>query len=519
MFNLLKSKRTLLVGSIILAVIAIGILTRLGSSGAKDENTKSNLARVTLLPVDDLTSNSGNASANGTVESLEQVELRSQFGGPVVRINTALGRRVSRGQILVSLQNADLYAQAAQAAAGLKAQEARLAEMRKGLRTEELDLLETAVTAARDGYENTKRQQDVLVQNAYRAMLSTGLAAFANPGNTGGAVVTITGAYNGTVEGEYRIKIYDSGIGLQFQYSGLETGDGLVSTNPQPLGNRGLYIQFSTKVIPLQDGWSVQIPNTQSVYYVSNYSMYQTALAGRESAVSGAKNALAAAEAQLALRRAGATNEQLLAQEAAVESARASVQLVSAQIEKTVARAPISGTVASLPVKFGELVSPGQVMAMIVNATGVKVKAYFSSSDLPRLKPGSAAIIDEKIPGSILAVSPSIDPVNKTIEVAIAINNNKTTPLISGQSVHVVVPGNGAQQSQTYVVPVQAIRITQDGSSVFVVNAESQLEERSVTVGVTLGEMVEVTKGLEPGMKIVGTVYELSPGQKVEVQE
>ncbi len=519
MFNFLKSKRALLVGSIILAVIAIGVLTRRNASDGGNGEIATRLPRVNILKVDDYQSTSGNLSANGTVESLEQVELRSQFGGPVARITTALGRRVGRGQILVSLQNSDLYAQAAQAAAGLKAQEARLAEMRKGLRSEELDVLETAVRSARDGYENTKRQQDVLVENAFRSLLSTGLAAFPNPGNTGGVSVTITGAYVSAEEGEYRISVYQSGVGLRYQYSGLEFGDGLVSTNPQPLGTRGLFLQFSNTVIPSQDGWRVPIPNTQSAYYVANYSLYQTALATRDFAVDGARNALQAAEAQLALRRAGATNEQLLAQEAAVESARAAVQLVNAQIEKTIIRSPISGVVASLPVRYGELISPGQLVASIINTSGVKIKAFFSILDLPGLKVGSPVVIDNAISGSILAVAPSLDPVSKSVEVSVSVDSGAKVNLVSGQNVSVAVPGKAEGNAQVYVIPVQAVRINELGTSVFVVNTDSVIEERFVKIGSTLGEMVEVVEGLEPAMKIVETVYELSPGQKVEVQE
>lgn len=518
-FSYLKHHRFLMGGLVAVVVIATAIVSRLGG-GVKNDNSGDALPRVVLAEAKSYLKDRGTISSNGTVESLEQAELRSQASGPVTKIYAQIGQKVSAGQALVSLQNSDIAAQLAQAQATLKAQEARLDELKSGARTEQVKLIETKVASLKQALEDTKKQQDVLVGNALSTLLNTGLAAIPDSGNSGGGNPVITGLYNGTEYGSYKITLYAAGDGLRFQISGLENSGGTVSTTPIPMGSKGLFIQFPSSSMPTNNSWTVSLPNTQSSSYSQVSNAYNSAVEARNSAINGASSALSAAQRELELTLAGASSQQIQAQEAAVEQAQANVRAISAQLDKTIIRSPINGTVSVLAVKYGELVSPGALVASVVNKGGLQVKSYISDYDMPYVSEGAEATINDAIKGKVARVSPSVDPRTKNVEINVAVSDPDSSGLVVGQnaSVKISAKENSGSEGPVFLLPLQAVRITSGNASVFTVNQDSILEEKSVKLGNVSGEKVEIIGGLSADMKLVTTVYELKAGEKVSVE-
>jgi len=69
-----------------------------------------------------------------------------KVGGKVAQANVSVGDRVVAGQVLVSLSTGDTLAQLAQAQASVLVEEALLAELVRGSRTEEVKVQEVKVT-------------------------------------------------------------------------------------------------------------------------------------------------------------------------------------------------------------------------------------------------------------------------------------------------------------------------------------------------------------------------------------
>ena len=71
-------------------------------------------------------------------------------------------------------------------------------------------------------------------------------------------------------------------------------------------------------------------------------------------------------------------------------------------------------------------------------------------------------------------------------------------------------------RSDALAVPVQAIERRDTKPTVFIVNAQGQIEQRAVVTGLETPEMVEITSGLEPGdMVVVGNRGGLKAGKSV----
>jgi len=508
-------------GGLVLIVLIAGATAIISNAlkGNSSDNSENSLSKVVLLDMKDYQKNQVFVSSNGTIESLQQAELRSQVMAPVSSIKVSIGDKVQAGQILVTLQNTDLNAQLSQAKASLKAQQARLEEMKNGTRTEELNLAQIRVDTAKQSLEDTKNQQNLLVRNAYQTLLNSSLEAL--PERSYGVTATITGTYNGQTEGEYDITIFPTSSGYYFNVNGLSSGSGLASTNPTPLGNEGLYISFSGTNLTGTEKWTIKIPNTKAANYLTNYNNYQNALTGKETAINAATNALNSAQSSLTLALAGATVEQIKSQEAVVEQAQATIENISAQIDKTIIRSPISGTVSSLSAKYGELITAGQAIASIVNESGLQVKAYVSDKDLPLIEKGAEVIIEGNIKGKVNRLSPSVDSKTKTAEVNVLVSEPETSNLIVGQNVTIKIAAKNKETTGAtiYLLPLQSVKITDASAYVYQVNNDSILEEKQVTLGEIEGEFIEVKSGIDPEMKIVSTVYELRNGQKVIIEQ
>ncbi len=509
------------IGALIIAVLglaAVGVRV-IGRKAAVAETKPE--TKVTLIAASDYLKDRSEIRANGVVESLQQAELRSQAAGPVMKIYASIGQKVAEGQALVSLQQTDIAAVLTQAQALLKSQQARLDEMMKGARSEQVQIAESALAAAKQGLTDTKNTQDALVKSAYANLLNNGLAIVSNSNNVSHARITLSGSYALSTQGVYVITM-QGGDKSPFSVSGIETATGWVTRGTGvAVGTGGLYITVSTDGdINPGDSWTVTIPNTQSPMYSAAKNAYDTALKARDAAVNGATSALAAAQNQYDLVMAGATSDQIKAQQAAVEQAAANVASATAQFEKTVIRSPINGIVASLPVKYGELVSPGTLVASVVSKNALQVKTYLSDYDIQYVKEGAEVLINDSVKGKVSHISPSVDPMTKTVEALVVVNNAQTSQLVVGQNAALkIAVVRDSSKSLVYLLPLQAVKIANAGASIFTVSPDSTLEEHTVQLGNTSGEYVEVTQGIAPDMKLVSAVYELHAGQTVTAEQ
>lgn len=517
-FKYLAHHKVVMGAIIAIVVLITAVVSRLGGPKADTAETTQE-TRIGVIALKDYQQDLGFVSASGSVEALDQAEIRSQVSAPVSRVNVSVGTQVGAGQVLITADNRDIAAQLAQAQAGLKSQEARLDELRKGLRNEELALAQSQLNQAKQALEDTKQQSDLAIKNAQLNLFNSGLQAIPNPTNVTKPTVTITGTYTGTQMGSYIIRTYNSGGGARFFASGLENADGpIVTTAPEKLGKLGLFIQFSTTSVVTDDFWTVSVPNTSSPTYTMNKSAYDSALQNRTNAINAAQSALDAAQKGYDLKIAGASDEQIRIQQAAVDQARASVQAASAQYDKTIIRSPISGTVSAITVKYGELLSPGVSVATVVSQGGLQVKTYVSESDRQLLADDAEADLGNGVVGKVVRMSPSVDQATKGVEVQIAVIDPSKSGLTVGQNAQVKIKTKtGGANTVGFRLPIQAVNISQNGAAVFLVK-DGVLEEHKVEIGAVAGEQVEIRSGLTSDMTIASTVYELKNGQKVVVQ-
>jgi HlyD family secretion protein len=447
--------------------------------------------------------------ATGQVVSETDLSLSFKVSGVVAQVNVKEGQKVNRGQVLANLEQKDQIASLTQARGSLAQAQANFQKVLDGASNEDVAVSQVALDNAKTTLEETKRQQEVLVKNAFSALMNIGLAAEANPGNTGGVTATISGTYNSTAQGEYRISIYTSG-GLKFSYNGLESGVGDVTTAPQPLGTRGLFIHFSSSQVPVNSAWTVSVPNVKSTSYVTYYNAYQAALETQKTTIAAAENAVTTAQAALDLKKAKARPADLSAAEAQILSAQGQVLAAQAALENTIVRAPANGTITLVDIKPGELAVAQKAVIVLQDVGNLHVEANVSEANIALIKEDQVIDItfdslgsDRIFKGKVQTVNPASTVVSGVVNYKVVASLDKVEEIKPGMTANLTV----LVGEKTGVLAVPQRAVIQDGKKIVRVIVDPKkktFREVEVETGMEAdGGLVQIISGLAEGEEVV----------------
>ncbi len=245
--------------------------------------------------------------------------------------------------------------------------------------------------------------------------------------------------------------------------------------------------------------------------------------AARAGAVAGLKSADAAlARARRLLAKGIAAQREVEEAEARRAAAAAELRAIDArrsgavrQAGRAQVKAPIDGVVVRLFRHAGELVdgTPATPLAEIADPSHLELRADVAAADLVRVVEGTAvtirldAVPGEELAGSVLFVSPAVDPATSLGVVRAAIQSPPATAvhLALGLAGEIRLPVAG--RPGAVLVPSVAVRRSPEGAEEVVVCDEkgegTVAAVRPVTVGGHAGEVVEIASGLKAGELVV----------------
>jgi len=217
------------------------------------------------------------------------------------------------------------------------------------------------------------------------------------------------------------------------------------------------------------------------------------------------------------------------AAQASVASDEASVRAARLSLGYASITAPIAGRTGRLLVHEGDYVKPQSSDALVtVNQTKPVRVAFTVPVDRvptvqrykgknPRVQvsiPGEEE--DQTIEGALVFTDNAVDPASGTLMLKGEFPN-KDGRLVAGQFVEVrLVLYN---QHDALVVPSPAVTGGQQGTFVYVLNADSTVAPRPITVERAEDEFTIVSKGLKAGVTVITDgQLRLSPGAKVMVK-
>lgn len=203
-----------------------------------------------------------------------------------------------------------------------------------------------------------------------------------------------------------------------------------------------------------------------------------------------------------------------------LRQAEISYEQAMSGLNNTVVKAPMSGIIASLNVKEGQIVANGQVAATIVDTDKVYVQINIVENMINKLQVGQEAEIhisaasDDHIASTISYIAPTADPRNQLYPVKIYIDNldNKIRP---GMNSEVIL--NIDKVDAAIVIRGNAV-LDKDGEQTVYVVEDDLAVAKVVTVGLDTGDYVEIKEGIKEGDRVIveGQHY-VEDGGKVKV--
>ncbi|MBV9138530.1 MAG: efflux RND transporter periplasmic adaptor subunit, partial [Hyphomicrobiales bacterium] len=191
-------------------------------------------------------------------------------------------------------------------------------------------------------------------------------------------------------------------------------------------------------------------------------------------------------------------------------------------------RAPFSGRLGRNQASVGALVSPGgSALNTLVQLSPIYVTFTPSETDLAEIaqaKGTGKVKVDVSVGGNdqphhsgeLTFLDNSVDRSTGTI-IARATIANRDRSILPGQYVHVRISLH--EIPDALIVPQAAIGSSQLGKYVYIVNPESKVEQRLVSLGPTDGEAVVIASGLAEGDSVItGNLQKIGPGAPVKAQ-
>ncbi|HEX2918726.1 MAG TPA: efflux RND transporter periplasmic adaptor subunit [Edaphobacter sp.] len=252
----------------------------------------------------------------------------------------------------------------------------------------------------------------------------------------------------------------------------------------------------------------------------------QGAIAGRDydTAVAAVAQAQAAYDAAsnhlLSLKRVSREATLHLAQ-GQLASAKGKYEAAEAQVAYSEIRSPISGVVTDRPLFPGETAAAGSTLMTVMDTSALLAKVHLSQTVTQRLSLGDEAKVmvpglDDPVPAKVVLISPALDPGSTTVEVWLRVDN-KEGRFKAGTPVRVSITGRTIPKAVK--VPLSSILTAEDGSkSVMVVNSGNTAHRVVVQTGITDGDDVQITEGLNGRESVITSgAYGLDDGTKVTI--
>lgn len=512
------------------AIIAVVIL-RGGTTGVVPEEAR--IPQVTVNSVAVLSSETEPLVLLGEVRSVSQAELRAQKSGEVTQVYVRPGQFVKAGAILAEISNQGERAAVLSAQGMVAAAKAQLQKITTGARSEDR-LSSTAQTeAARITLQSSKDSARSAYSQAYTFAQD---AIYAQTDDFFSDIYTVNPSFR------IRTASFDESNALEaerlligkkleaWKQKTLSTiPDGEIETRlTEAQKDLEIIKEYLTKISayiseqPIEGDTTNAVKASQEAVILGARSSIDNA----RGVINGARSGLAAAQSGSTVASlsestivTGARSEDVAAVQAGVTQAQGALAGAYAQLENTIIRTPISGTVSTLNVDRGDFLNSFDVVAVVANEGALEIEVFVSDSARERVVVGAPVLIAGKYKGTVTSVSPGLDPVTKKSRVTVGITDDAV--LSNGSYVEVALTGDEKEittaSSTQLFVPISAIKVLPKGLAVFSVSEEGTLVAHPITEGTIVGSKMLVPEGLTTDMLIVTDVRGLSEGDKVEI--
>lgn len=438
--------------------------------------------------------------AAGKVKPSQSVELGFDKSGRIASVNFAVGDSVSKGSVIASLESGGENADLAKAKAVLEEEIIKLRELK---------------STAPISYSDAQKNLDASIHEGFAAaddaVRNKADQFFTNKTSNPIFKVTFTDGnyvHYFDIPTEISLSVSNERKEIEKILNDWQASLDLInSSNAVSIADKS--ISDLKKILSFLDKVAGAINTfTPAEYsYLTTVNTYKTTAAGARNQVSSAISDLVAAKDKYnsaPLVGEMGEFENVLAQEAKVAQARASVSAIIASLNKSSIIAPFSGIITRLDAKEGEAVLSGTKLVALSSKDKMYIEANISEINIGKVAEGNPASITlDAFPGEVFLGRVSyIEPGEVIVDGVV--NYKVRVELLGGaekfkSGLTADIKIETSRKSGVVSLPSYAIK--KEGSGVFVEKVSNGVVNRvPVTLGLSGNNgMVEVITGILPG--------------------
>ncbi len=445
-------------------------------------------------------------SVTGKVKPAQSVELGFDRSGRISGVFAQVGERVFPGKTLVTLYNADLVAQLREAEANLKAEEAKLEELKRGTRPEDLAVQEAKLAEAENDLADKLASGYTAADDAIRSKIDV---FFSNPRSENPQLSFNSPQYEIELESE-RAALERALVSWADKLARSDFPVELSAAVPEAEKNLRAVREFlDTAALAVNNLTGTSLSQTTIDTYQSNVSSARTSVNTAINNLSGAKADWLIAASELAVKRAGSSAEEIMGEEAKVQKAEASVGNIKAQISKTIITSPLSGVLSRMDAKVGEIASASDAVAAVISDAKFQIEANLPEADISKVKINDFARLTLDAYGSNVRFEArvvALDPAETIVEGVVTYKATfeflaEDSRIRPGMTANLDILT--ARRENVLTLPSRAVRTKDSVKFVLRQRTDGSLEEVEVKLGLLGSDgRMEIVSGLEAGDKV-----------------
>jgi HlyD family secretion protein len=479
-------------------------------------------------------------NVSGTTEPVHQATAEFQVAGTVSSVDVSMGQKVSAGQTLASLDTTSLAEAVSSAQLSVSAAEAALTENEAGesagsssagstgdtaSATLTADVTSTTGggtpttgtsgatggTTAQSSVLTADQQAVVAAQKAEDADAATAAAAFAQAEaacSSAGGGTTTTSSTPSTTTTTAPSDPSGSSTACTDALSRSLTAQQQVTTDQKAVASAESTLAQALSTLAKSSAGSSSSSPSSATGGSSSTTGGTTGNSTKSGSATAGSAGTGSSTTGGTSSQSTDTPEQLASDQAAIDTAEAT--LIEAQQSQADAQltSPIGGTVVAVSLATGQSVTAGSTtdIVTIVNSGSYQITSSLTSTQASQVKVGDSALVTvDGEDGTLTGTVARVGPVDTS-------GSSDTYPLIVALPAgsHGIADGSTAQVQVvlhevvgTLSVPTSSVHVTGTASGYVDIVQDGGLVRKKVTIGAIGGSSTQITSGISAGTSVV----------------
>ena len=485
-------------------------------------------------------------SETGAVKISEETNLNFKNAGRIEEIYVKIGDQIEQGQSLAKLGTGQLYIELSEAEAALEVTQADYNKLLAGSSEQEIKIAETEVLSAEINLNNAKQnledvkadaQEDIIqayqdalddledsylkIYNAHKTADDIKQSYFTSSDQEGvkvqenlekikqardAAKFYLDSAKESSAEQDIDLALLELKKNLSDSRESLEIirdmtdkpsyRDSVSDSDKTSLDNQKSYINTAYANI-------ISASQTISGVKITN----QTNINDAQANIFSAEIKLLKAQDELALKKAGPTQENIDLYLAKIKQAQSKVFLLQDKIRETVLKSPGQGQITKINKRKGEMVQATDSIVSFLPSGPFQVEVDIYEEDVVEVNIDNIVKIilpafpDDVFEGRVASIDPAEKLINGVVYYEVVVNFQDSKEGIKpGMTADIII--ETAKKENVLIISKSALK-KENGNKIIRVFEEGEVEEKKIEVGLEGDEYVEVISGLQEGEQVI----------------